>query len=163
MSDPASLDLLNDIVGTETVSWWPPAPGWYVLASALGLLLLLLVWRSWIRWQKDRYRRLALNEFAAIMGSEDPMDLARLPALLKRTALSTWPRSQVAPLTGSEWHIFLDETAGTSLFGAGAGQLLDRLSYESGVGYEPSAAERESILTAAEFWLRRHQSVPAET
>jgi len=158
VSDPASLDLLNDIVLPGAVAWWPPAPGWYVLAGLLSLLVLATGWRSWKRWRRNRYRRQALREWASMSSSADPEALARLPALLKRTALCAWPRSRVAALSGPEWHDFLDRTCGGHEFAAGAGQVLDRLAYGADGSDIPSDEDREVVLKAAGTWLRRHDS-----
>ena len=159
MSDQTSLDLLNDIVVPPEVSWWPVAPGWYVFGAALGLAFLALAWRAWKKWKQNQYRRLALQELALIRASNDGDDgdaLGRIPSLLKRTALSAWPRHLVASLSGADWHQFLDRTGGGGDFGSGAGQLLDRLSYGSDPSVHASAAERQTVLKAAEHWIRRH-------
>ena len=42
MGDPGSLQNLNDIVAPAPVAWWPPAPGWWMLAALLATLLLPL-------------------------------------------------------------------------------------------------------------------------
>jgi hypothetical protein len=162
MSDQTSLDLLNDIVQPEAVGWFPLAPGWYVVGVLAGLGLLLFGWRLWTRWRRNRYRRLALGELAAIKGSGDPMEFARLPGLLKRAALSAWPRQQVAALSGSEWHAFLDGSASTSIFRSGAGSLLDQLSYGAGQEVELTGPELENAWSAADLWLRRHQAGSTE-
>ena len=48
MSDPGNLQNLNDIVLPVPAHWWPPAPGWYVLAGLLLAVLALLALR-WLR------------------------------------------------------------------------------------------------------------------
>ena len=45
---------LRDYHLPEPISWWPPAPGWWLLASlAVAALAVLLLWR--------RERRLSLS------------------------------------------------------------------------------------------------------
>jgi len=46
------LEQLRDIHLPEAVHWWPPAPGWWIVAA---LLLALTVWLS--RYLQARYRR----------------------------------------------------------------------------------------------------------
>jgi hypothetical protein len=159
VNQAASLQNLNDIVAPPPVSWWPPAPGWYLLAVLLLAALAYLGWRWWLSWQRNRYRRAALNELRSI-GEQRLRDL---PALLKRTALACWPREQVAALSGVEWHRFLDQTAGKALFTGDAGQTLDQLAYAGRSQAEFSEAEIRSVVRAAEYWLRNHRVRRGET
>ena len=155
-NDPSSLQNLNDIVVPPSAPWWPLAPGWYV---AGGILVLLLLWRIYIFWEasrRNRYRRVALKELSVIRTERDAAALRRLPALLKRTALSVWPREEVASLSGPAWHDFLDRTAQTKLFTGGAGQVLDQLAYTSKEMAPPAEADAGTLLNASEFWLTNH-------
>ena len=95
--DAASLDRLHDIVMPPTVPWWPPAPGWYVLAAIILGLLLVLVLRLWLRWRATAYRREAIR---ALDSASDP---AAIAALLRRTALAESSRSEIAALHGNAW------------------------------------------------------------
>lgn len=152
MNDNASLQNLNDIVAPDAVPWWPLAPGWYVLAVITAIALAVLAVLGWRRWRRDRYRRQALAELEDIR--EDAAgSLQRLPSLLKRTALSAWPRETVASLSGQPWHAFLDNSAGMDQFRLGAGDLLDQLAY----GKSLSETEHGRLLAAAEKWLRLHR------
>ncbi len=160
-SDPTSLDRLHDIVAPPSVPWWPPAPGWYGVAAIILILSVVFILRSVIHWQRGRYRREALAEFARqekLLG--DPFRrataLAALAELLKRVALTAFPRDQVAALTGPAWFDFLDRTGSTTMFASDFGPILSRAAYD------PLAAtaldERETRETAAlvRHWIAYH-------
>lgn len=148
------LQDLNPIVLPDPVGWLPLAPGWKVLIALVALLLVVLAWRRWLSWRDQRYRREALREFSKLQ------DLTELPGLLKRTALSAWPREAVARLSGPAWHRFLDETAGLRQFTDGLGPRLDALAY----GNTALSAEEEAQLrTAAHSWLQRHEAPSVST
>jgi Ca-activated chloride channel family protein len=83
------------------------------------------------------------------------------PLLLKRAALSAWPREKVAGLVGADWHRFLDASADTDRFCSGVGALLDRLAYVAGPDALLSQQEAAAVLDATQFWLKRHR-VPRE-
>jgi len=160
VSTPSSTSLqnLNDIVVPATVAWWPVAPGWYVLGGLAIALLLFLAYRALLQRRKNRYRRLALQELSDIRQQADAAALQKLPIVLKRAALSAWPRGDVAALSGAEWHRFLDQTASTEFFSSGAGTLLDQLAYGGGANWQPGEPGVDRVLEAAEFWLRRHRT-----
>jgi len=155
MNDPGSLQNLNDIVLPAPVGWWPLAPGWYVVGVLLLLALAWLAARFWRRWNRDRYRREALQSLAQLRAGGDATARG-VPELLKRAALSAWPRETVATLSGESWHLFLDRTAGMSCFCGRTGRTLDTLAY--GEAGRLSADEVGDLYREAERWLRRHRA-----
>jgi len=160
MNDAGNLQNLNDIVAPGPVAWWPLAPGWYLLLSAGAVVLAVLALRYWRRWRSNAYRRQALRELSSIRGGVSGAGPGQLPELLKRAALSAWRREEVASLSGSAWHRFLDQSAGVELFCSGAGDTLDRLSYAGSDTFDAKDPEMARLFEAAETWLKRHQ--PAE-
>lgn len=157
MNDAASLQNLNDIVVAAPVAWWPLAPGWYVVATIVFVLLVWQAVRRWQRWNQDRYRREALLALSSIRDGNAGSSLRDVPVLLKRAALNAWPRERVAALSGSDWHRFLDETAAMEQFSTGTGRLLDHLAYAGSRAQMPADAEAVEVISAAEFWLKHHR------
>ena len=162
MSDPGSLQNLNDIVVPAPVAWWPPAPGWYVVLAVFAMALAWAAFRGLKAWRRNTYRRQALRELKTVAEKGAPA-AADIPVLLKRAALSAWPRQEVAMLTGKEWHAFLDRTGDMDRFrDGGAGALMDRLSY--GSSPEQLALTSEEFIglnEAARAWLRQHRTEAA--
>ncbi|MCC6491571.1 MAG: DUF4381 domain-containing protein [Pirellulales bacterium] len=161
--DPASLDRLHDIVSPPPAPWWPPAPGWWIVA-AVAIYLAILGAVRWLHaWQQNRYRRDALRELHAIRRSAvDPpgqtVAVRQLAELLKRTALSAWPRQRVASLTGLPWRQFLDSTAGSQAFEqADLGAAIERGAYDMRAAASIDARRWDEMLAASEHWIRRHR------
>ncbi|MEN8165633.1 MAG: DUF4381 domain-containing protein [Acidobacteriota bacterium] len=138
----------------EAVPWWPPAPGWYVLAGLVLIALGWLVLKVFRRWRADAYRRAALRLVRVV---EQSGSTAELPALLKRTALSTYPRSDVASLSGEAWLAFLDGTLGTTDFSSGPGRPLVDLAFAAGGGSSLSEGERKELVALAKRWIKGHR------
>jgi len=163
--DPASLERLHDIVAAPPVSWWPPAPGWYLVSGFLVVALSWLGWRRYRRWRADAYRRAALKELKALSaqrenGEEIRKALASLPVLLKRTALAVWPRERVAGLSGRSWLEFLDATGNTRDFTEGPGRVLPDLAYTGSAMASSFTEERlDSLIQCAGRWIRRHKKL----
>jgi hypothetical protein len=154
-SDPSSLNNLNGIVLPPEVPWWPLAPGWYVLA---GVLLLLLCWfliRTFQRHRRNRYRRSGLAELNSLRLAGAPDSVMGIPPLLKRVALAAYPRKIVASASGREWARILDHTAGTEDFESRIGSLLDQAAYQDDSLDE---AGRNELFRAAEQWIRSHRA-----
>jgi len=159
--DPASLQNLNDIVLPATVGLWPLAPGWYFLT---GLLLIALAWLSYRllqRWINNRYRRAALTELQLL--AEDTQNaekrdssLRQLPVLLKRTALSAYPRKQVASLSGDDWYGFLNSQVKKPAFTDPTISLLDHLAYSTGDLSSVDTQATIDLIEAIRHWLRQH-------
>jgi hypothetical protein len=157
----ATIAELKDIPDPAPVSWMPQAPGWWVLGALVLVLLLWIAFRRWQRWRRNRYRREAQAELAALeQAMADPacrgQALLALPALVKRTVLAWAPRTQVAPLTGSAWLGYLDRTYQGSAFTQGPGRCLETLAYGAG---EPAGDELAALLSLLHRWIDGH--VPA--
>lgn len=124
---------LRDIHLPDSVSWWPPAPGWWVLLALL--ICACLIMRYWRRNRGRRnLRQLALQELDRIenrFGQQDNerQALENLSVLLRRIAVSRYPREQVASLTGDRWLQFLDSVTGTDEFSRGPGRALADAPY----------------------------------
>ena len=113
--------------------WWPPAPGWWLLALALMLALLWLIRRLWQRHRRKAPWRAARRELAALaehhrQHADDPDNdgiyLRQLSVLLRRIALSRYPAADIAALTGSDWLAWLDRQADSDEFSNGVGKVL---------------------------------------
>lgn len=162
-TDPASLQNLNDIVLPAPVDWWPLANGWYVVS---GIVLIAIAWFGyrWVQhWISNRYRRAALQELQLLVEdiqSEVKRDssLRQIPILLKRTALSAYPRAQVASLSGQDWFGFLNSSVRNPLFTESTLSTLDTISYSRGELGEIDKPAITALLNASRQWLKHHQS-----
>ena len=166
-TDPASLQNLNAIVLPAPVDWWPLANGWYVV---FGIVLIAIGWfgyRSVQRWIANRYRRAALQKLQLlakdIQGEVNrDSSLRQIPILLKRTALSAYPREQVASLTGKDWFGFLNATVRANVrnpsFTETTFVTLDKISYTRGALGEIDTQAITALLKASRQWLKHHQT-----
>ena len=143
---PTSLDRLHEIVLPPAVSWWPPAPGWYVLLGLLILAAAGLAWRFWQRWRANAYRRAALRELTTLR------DAPAIAELLRRTALAVAPRTAVVGKTGDAWADWLVAQSAEAM----SPEVRQLLS--AGV-YGPPVQDREvSVLRDyAARWISRHR------
>lgn len=148
---PTSLDRLHDLALPPEVSWWPLAPGWYVVILLVLALLLAAAFRAVRHWRANAYRRAALRELASL---ESP---AAISELLRRMALAIAPRSVIAEMTCTAW---LDWLAAQ-----GTEPLPEAVRTQLTVGvYGRTAAggDLDALRKFASRWITNHQPVAAE-
>ena len=106
---PEILDQLADIDVPPPVSYAPETMGWSIVLVATIGLLALLIRRVHHRRRQNRYRRVALAQLDDLQrnSGDAPETLREVAALVRRTALTVFPREQVAHLHGGEWQQFL--------------------------------------------------------
>ena len=60
MNPQDPLAALHPLREPLPIGWWPPAPGWWLLAGLALAALLLLAWHALRRYRANAYRRQAL-------------------------------------------------------------------------------------------------------
>ena len=154
---------IKEIVLPETVSYVPQTVGWWILLVVIGLLLAWWIYKRYIKWRNNRYRRQALLELALIaqqLGQEPERAsaLAAISALIKRTAIEAFGRSNVADLSGRLWLEFLDGTGSTNSFSQGPGRLLPDFAYaKQETLNEMSKVMIDQILVLVKDWINQHK------
>jgi len=151
IANPGSLQNLHDVFVPESIGLWPPAPGWYAVLACLGLVVAWALVRWSISWRRNAYRRQALAMLEMLSGPDGRLEL--VAALVKRVALSAYPRERVAGLSGMEWLVFLDRTGGTTEFTSGPGRQLEATQYRK---HEPAGPISEDLIAVAAEWIRDH-------
>ncbi|MDO7639090.1 MAG: DUF4381 domain-containing protein, partial [OM182 bacterium] len=118
MDSEKLLAQLADIRLPGEISWWPPAPGWWIL-SAIVLVSSIFAWRAYARARDTKLLlRFALAELERCMtnyrqqaaGNDSIAGLNLLNAtnsVLRRVALFHNPHSAIASLSGEDWAQFL--------------------------------------------------------
>lgn len=159
------LAELKDIHLPATLDQFQLAPGWWILAMlALGLLAYG-AYLAHLKWQRQRYRKAgveALKENLAAFEQHQQPDkfLINFSTILKRVALSNYPREAVASLTGEAWVDFLDKTAGESSFSMGVGQILIDGPYQqpgdTPQGSNKLSSDIQALHRLGIKWIRGH-------
>jgi Domain of unknown function (DUF4381) len=154
-ADP--LATLRPLHVPDALSWWPPAPGWWIVAAVCIIVMALLGRTVSHRLRTKRYRKTALREleqlYLACTARNDAHAFAAgANRLLKRAALARYPRADVAALCDADWRNFLDRTAVRPLFASGAAAALTRAAYDPS-----SDCDSEQVYRACREWLRHHR------
>ena len=143
----APLDKLHDFYQPPPPAWTPQTIGWYVVFAIAGLLVVWMIVHNIRRWFTNRYRREALRELVAL-----PPD--QFSALLKRVALTAWPRERVASLSGDAWLKFLSESSNDHLFLNAPGNRIEEIALCSTT---ISSEDEQALRQTTAEWIRRHR------
>ena len=140
---------LRPLHSPEPVSWWPPAPGWWIVL-VLVVAFIILVYRY---MKRVAPRRAALHELKQLKKNMDntAQPVAIVNQLLKRYALACWSVKEVASLTGESWLEFLDANGGDGKFSGGLGQLLLTGSYQN---ERADADQLTELIALAIHWIK---------
>ena len=155
MPDQQNLLQLHDIHLPAAASWWPPAPGWWILSAVILLLLTWIVYRlgKWIK--AALWRKKLLSEFNQYHARIDAMDDTRLATEISRhlrqLALTLYPASEVASLTGTDWLEFLESHSRQKGFHEEPGCYLVEAPYKP-TENRLSTAQKKQLLKLARQW-----------
>ncbi len=143
---------LKDLHLPANISWWPPAIGWWLLAVLVIGIVIGLVWLF-----KRLTRRTALKSAKKHLTQlkQDPKQnnlqkLTALSVLMRRVAISVYPRKEVASLTGQAWLMFLDRNLKSAQFSTGAGKVLADAHFRN---TPPTDSDLAQLYQLCEEWL----------
>ena len=163
VADP--LAELRDIHLPEAVSYWPLAPGWWLLLVSVLLLAGLIVWTV-RRYRRNAYRRAAVRELdkvyqqymSDVKGSTASDAghnyLQRVNRLLKQVYF-THGVSQVAGLSSDGWISELQRVAPGVSMDCFTGRLADLYRPEP----EVTGQDIERMQQELRRWLQKHKRV----
>lgn len=146
---------LRDIHIPEAIGLWPPAIGWWVLAVLIPLAIYLsyklykyITRKTALKSVKKQIKALKINQDLG-----EQQKLIELSSLMRRTAVSIFPREDVASLTGEKWLNFLDKKLANTSFNTETGQLLVDAAYRKA----PNLNELMVLFDLCEDWLNQQK------
>jgi len=148
---------IKDIQLPGAISWWPPAPGWWLVF----IILLLAAWFlfGFFRQKiKQRKPYLAANSALEALVKKhqdnkisDTELLLELSKFIRSVAMEFYGREHIAGLTGLAWLQFLDSKGKTNSFSEGVGQSLEIGPYQPNPTLELDTAE---FIILIQKWLK---------
>jgi len=168
--DPGTLNL-RDIHLPEPISWWPIAPGWWIVTAGI-LLLLVLIFITRKIYLSHQLKRDISSEIDIIkqqfQQTQNRSELARsLSILLRRASITYYPAENIAGLTGEDWLSLLDTSwsekdhnKSSIKFHSDVGKILITAPYQA----EDSLADfdAQALIQLCESWLlSSHDKIPA--
>lgn len=154
------LSQLADIHLSPPVSWWPPAPGWWVLAFValialwFALQLLRKLKRSThARRQLQQRRQALLSQLHTLQRQwqqqRNPvLSAAALSVFLRQLVVNHQPREQVAAMSDQQWLSFIQKNIlSATLTDTGKlDKLLLSLPYQDPLGNLPEDSGINALI-----------------
>ena len=171
MDSEELLARLADIRLPGEISWWPPAPGWWILA-ALVLFSGVFAWRTYARARDTKLLlsfalaelQLCMKNYSQQAAGNNPIAglnfLNATNSVLRRVALFHNPHSAIASLSGDDWAQFL------SLSSTSAAPLLTdplREGFSNGRFQRELAVDAEALHAFAIGWIKDQYSRVGDT
>lgn len=151
---------LRDIHLPDSVAWWPPAPGWWLLLLCIAMLVLAAIMVYRLR-QRRQLHQAAQKELELIQHAFETHDdkhkaLKDISIWLRRVCISFYPRMDVAGLTGDSWLAFLDQVFidnnQPARFSADYANNLLATPYQK-ASTELNNVDTDTLFTLCQSWL----------
>lgn len=151
----ASLDQMHDIIIPSAVSFWPLAPGWYALVLLVLAFSIHLGLKQWSNYQKNLYRREALEALSKTPSGEDAnKEINTLLGLMKRVALQCFGREKVAALSDDAWWDFMEKHSKAKV-GIEIRELSQKILYSANA--QASSEDVKRLSKVAKVWITTHK------
>lgn len=168
-TDP--LSQLRDIHLPDPISWWPLAPGWWLVALLFVTAVVGLIHLIRSRRRANSYRRVAnkalQRNWQQLQSDDDKLHyLQALLELLRRCTLTLPQQARTSSkLTGNDWLSYLDRCTPPSStnelrFCSPLGKLLLSEPYRQSP--EVSDEQIKQLHDLCLSWITRHQAPQQE-
>lgn len=148
---------LRDIHLPEAIGWWPPAPGWWLLAIFVPFFLLLsiVLYKRITRKTAKKTAKKLLLKIKQDSTLDDKHKLQEISALIRRVAISLSARTETASLTGQTWLEFLDSSVNGTPFSEGSGRFLADAHYQKQAAVDLDIPQ---LIAVCEDWLKAQKT-----
>lgn len=149
------LSQLRD-VHEPAISWWPLAPGWWLVAALLLSLCFAVALWFYRRDKRLRWTLVAKEELNALQKDfengrlSEQVTVSRLAVLMRRSAMAANGRQGVARATDAQWVDIILDVGNRQGFGRSAAEALVTAAYKA----KPlPRAQVSELLVACHTWL----------
>lgn len=124
------LQQLRDVHAPMAPEWWPPAPGWWLLALAAiagTVFICELVWKGYKARKPIRSARTLIDELKEkhAQGRIDTLNYVHATnEVLKRLLVNALGIRHLAAISDEQWLNALDTIVGNRGFSEGHGKIL---------------------------------------
>jgi hypothetical protein len=148
---------LNPVIEPIPVEFTMDTIGWKILFFLIFIAVLYGVYKFFVHYKNNQYRRDAIARIQAIdtdSGISVPEFINRIMFQIKQTALHTFGRKKVASLDGEQWLEFLDNSAKNTNFDQYHDVIL-RAVYKEEYS-QNSNFNKKVFINSTIKWIKHH-------
>lgn len=148
---------LNPIIELNPVEFTMDTIGWKVLFFFLLVSVLYIIYKFYLRYKSNQYRREAvvkIMEISKLLDIESPSLITQIMFQIKQTALQTFGRKQVASLEGNQWLQFLEKTAKGVSFKKYQESISNAI-YKEEIDKKIDFNKEDFVKTSVQ-WIKKH-------
>ena len=149
---------IRDIHLPETIGWFPPAIGWWILAIVIPIctFFLIVIIKRLRQKTAVKLARKLIKQLEHDDKLSDIQKVCELSGLLRRVAVSTSQKNDdVAGLTGRAWLDYLDQPLKEASFKHGVGRCLIEAPYQQTLSPD---VDLKALFQLAQSWLNAQPS-----
>lgn len=157
-ADP--LAQLRDIQLPEAISWWPLAPGWWILIMFAASFLGWTVFRLLKHHRSNLYRRQAIKKISRINAQQDltvNQKLVLLFETLKQTIKSAYPDQNFSSRDLNVFVNILQQSCSVTIF-KDLPADLNVILYGKATVAETGNELVEKLMFSAKIWIEKHHT-----
>ena len=152
------LAQLRDIRLPEEISWWPLAPGWWMLALIIVIVVLVFIF-LYVK-NKHSLKCQALCELQALKSQSEKFTNTQLATqisvLIRRLVLSQNTDLHYAAMHGTQWQEFL--MTNSRSIPASFARVISHAPYVDNIQFENITKDENlsssDLLEIADYWIR---------
>ena len=148
---------LKPIMEADPVVFTFDTIGWKVLFFLLFVTILFLIYKYYLHYKNNQYRRDAIQNINELHNKQDisvSALITRIMFEIKQTALHAYDRKTVASLEGADWLQFLDKKVKGSNFIKDQEIIIDAVYKDKYV--QTDHFNRDDFVNKSLKWIKEH-------
>ncbi|MFK5893762.1 MAG: DUF4381 domain-containing protein [Pseudomonadota bacterium] len=163
------LKALADIHLPDQISWWPPAPGWWLVLVGTVVLAYLAYKFIKKKLHQAKYKKQAREELLTLSRFWKKQQnliatASRLSVLMRRIALAnnlSTTRTEIASLSDQQWLLYLEQQPGLTGSSKLYSEILIELAYQDPIIHFDMSQQQQltkkmdSLLSSVSIWINK--------
>ncbi|MEN8137395.1 MAG: DUF4381 domain-containing protein [Bacteroidota bacterium] len=137
---------IGNLIEPDKLEMTYTTPGWYIVYGVVTVVILIVIYKIYSNWRKNKYRRDAVK---LIANRKDQKSVAEVNEILKIVAMHTFGRDIVARLSTDNWADFLNSKSIVKF-----DKEIFEVVYSNG---EVDKRELDSFIANAVKWINGHR------